>query len=245
MEPEVTRLAKRMSILGLCSRREADDYILKGWVKVNGDVVREKGYKVTDADVITLSDRAQNAQNNRVTVILNKPVGYVSGQAEKGYKPASVLFHPQNRWEGDQSGVAYDARQHEGLAPAGRLDIDSQGILILTQNGAVAKQLIGEHSEIDKEYLVRVTGRLIPDGLTLLNHGLELDGKALLPAVVTWQNADQLKFILRQGKKRQIRRMCELVGLTVVGLKRIRVGKIRLGSMPPGKWRYLGEGEGF
>lgn len=245
MEPEVTRLAKRMSVLGLCSRREADDYILKGWVRVNGEVVREKGYKVTDADVITLSDRAQNAQNRRVTVILNKPVGYVSGQAEKGYRPASVLFHPSNRWEGDKSGISYDTGQHEGLAPAGRLDIDSQGILVLTQNGAVAKQLIGEHSEIEKEYLVRVTGTLMPNGLELLNHGLELDGKALLPAKVSWQNADQLKFILQEGKKRQIRRMCEQVGLKVVGLKRIRVGKVRLGTMPPGKWRYLGENESF
>lgn len=245
MEPEVIRLAKRMSVLGLCSRREADDYILKGWVTVNGEVIREKGHKVTETDVIQLSDKARQAQNNRVTVILNKPVGYVSAQAEKGYKPASVLFHPKNRWEGDTSGIAYDPRQHEGLAPAGRLDIDSQGILILTQNGAVAKQLIGEHSEIEKEYLVRVTGTLIPNGLELLNHGLKLDGKELLPAKVVWQNADQLKFILREGKKRQIRRMCEQVGLKVIGLKRIRIGKVRLGAMPPGKWRYLGDKETF
>src|SRR5690606_17045637 len=155
-----------------------------------------------------------------VTVILNKPVGYVSAQAEKGYKPAAFLFHPKNRWEEDKSDIQYSDQQQFGLAPAGRLDIDSQGILILTQNGVVAKQLIGEHSDVENEYLVRVTGKLIPNGLELLTHGLELDGKPLLPAKVKWQNKDQLNFILREGKKRQIRRMCDQVGLKVVGLKR-------------------------
>ena len=132
-----------------------------------------------------------------------------------------------------------------GLAPAGRLDIDSQGLLVLTQDGRIAKQLIGENSTIEKEYLVRVKGGLSKAGLALLNHGLTLDGEALRPAQVGWLNQDQLRFILRQGKKRQIRRMCELVGLEVVGLKRIRIGKVKLGDLPLGQWRYLQSDETF
>jgi len=132
-----------------------------------------------------------------------------------------------------------------GLAPAGRLDIDSVGLLVLTQDGRVAKQLIGENALTEKEYLVRVSGEMINDGLALLNHGLELDGVALKPAVVSWQNEDQLRFVLRQGKKRQIRRMCEMVGLRVTGLKRVRIGKIMLGNLPAGQWRYLRDDESF
>jgi len=116
---------------------------------------------------------------------------------------------------------------------------------VLTQDGRVAKQLIGDDSAIDKEYLVRVQGRLKDGGLQLLNHGLQLDGKALKPAQVSWQNEDQLRFVLREGKKRQIRRMCELVGLRVTGLKRVRIGKVRLGNLPAGQWRYLREDESF
>src|SRR5690606_33580082 len=122
---------------------------------------------------------------------------------------------------------------------------DSQGLLVLTQDGRIARRLIGEDSGIEKEYLVRVEGRLAPKGLELLNHGLVLDGQPLRPARVRWQNQDQLHFILREGRKRQIRRMCELVGLTVVGLKRVRMGNVVLGDLPLGQWRYLREGERF
>jgi 23S rRNA pseudouridine2604 synthase len=239
------RLAKRMAQLGICSRREADGYIVKGWVKVNGEVTFEKGLQVTENDRITLNQLAQQQQSNRVTILLNKPVGYVSAQPEKGYKAAAELITPQNQWTGDKSNIRYSDQHKYGLAPAGRLDIDSVGLLVLTQDGVVAKQLIGETTSIEKEYLVRVTGKMIPDGLGLLNHGLSLDGEKLRPAKVTIQNEDQLRFILRQGKKRQIRRMCELVGLHVTGLKRIRMGNVRLGELPPGKWRYLRGDEGF
>lgn len=239
------RLAKRMAHLGFCSRREADEYILKGWVKVNGVVTKEKGMRVQESDVITLNDQGQQQQSNRVTIILNKPVGYVSAQPEKGYKAAAELITPQNHWAEDKSGIRYHEKQAYGLAPAGRLDIDSVGLLVLTQDGRIAKQLIGENSGVEKEYLVRVVGKIIPKGLELLNHGLSLDDEQLRPAKVTWQNEDQLRFILKQGKKRQIRRMCELVGLKVVHLKRIRMGNVRLGTLPPGKWRYLGKDEKF
>ncbi|TDR79897.1 pseudouridine synthase [Paludibacterium purpuratum] len=242
MEP--VRLSKRLAELGICSRREADSYIEQGWVKVDGEVA-VLGLKVLPHQKIEVDARARAAQSARVTILLNKPVGYVSGQAEKGYPPAVTLITGSSRWVGDTARQRFTPAHLKGLAPAGRLDIDSVGLLVLTQDGRIAKQLIGENSLVEKEYLVRVTGQMAPDGLALLNHGLELDGEALQPAQVGWQNEDQLRFVLRQGKKRQIRRMCELVGLRVTGLKRVRIGKVMLGNLPPGQWRYLREDESF
>ena len=242
MEP--VRLSKRMAEMKLCSRREADSYIEQGWVRVNGQVA-VLGQKVTPEDKIELDKRLGQAQAQRVTILINKPMGYVSGQAEKGYLPAAALITPDNHWAEDRSGVRFSRDHMKGLAPAGRLDIDSVGLLVLTQDGRVAKEIIGERSDVEKEYLVRVEGQLSAEGLKLLNHGLSLDGDALLPAKVWWQNEDQLRFILKEGKKRQMRRMCELVGLRVVGLKRIRIGHIMLGDLPTGKWRYLASDEQF
>ncbi|OZI49469.1 pseudouridine synthase [Bordetella genomosp. 4] len=242
---EKVRISKLMSERGLCSRREADSYIERGWVKVDGVVVSELGAKAYPGQVITLERAAQAQQTSRVTILINKPVGYVSGQAEKGYTPAVALIDARSRDANDRSPLRFSRAHLQGLAVAGRLDIDSQGLLVLTQDGRIARQLIGEDSDVDKEYLVRVQGRLDERGLALLNHGLSLDGKPLRPAQVRWQNDDQLCFILREGKKRQIRRMCELVGLRVVGLKRVRIGRVRLGNLPQGQWRYLRDDERF
>jgi 23S rRNA pseudouridine2604 synthase len=242
---EKIRLSKLMSEQGLCSRREADDYIAKGWVKVDGEVINELGTKILPTQKITLERAAQAKQQGRVTILLHKPVGYVSGQAEEGYKPAILLLDAATRWEQDTSPYRFHRSQLLGLAPAGRLDIDSTGLLVLTQDGRVAKQLVGEDSPVEKEYLVRVNGKLVGNGLALLNHGLTLDGKKLKPAKISWQNEDQLRFILQEGKKRQIRRMCEMVGLKVTALKRVRIGKIRLGDLPQGQWRYLRPDEQF
>jgi 23S rRNA pseudouridine2604 synthase len=243
------RLSKRMSELGLASRREADEWIARGWVRVDGRIVSELGSRVVPSQQITIDARARNAQAELVTVLVNKPVGYVSGQAEDGYQPARVLVTPERQWREDRSGIRFVAQHLRSLVPAGRLDIDSVGLLVLTQDGRVARQLIGEDSEVEKEYLVRVATaagtRLAPDKLALLNHGLALDGEALRPARVGWTNAEQLRFVLKQGKKRQIRRMCDAVGLQVLGLKRVRIGAVMLGALPPGCWRYLRLDERF
>jgi 23S rRNA pseudouridine2604 synthase len=277
-----SRLNKRMAELRMCSRREADAWIEKGWVKVNGQVAT-MGQQVTLADRITVDKVAQDQQLQQVTVLLHKPMGYVSGQAEDGHEPAVMLFNPRNHWRGDSSRQRFTPGQLRGLAPAGRLDIDSTGLLVLTQDGRVARQLIGEDAEMEKEYLVRVayTGQDNPAAanaasatyggkatqlssiedndrvtsnvqavfpkaqLERLRHGLSLDGKPLKPAQVDWQNPEQLRFVLTEGKKRQIRRMCEQVGLKVVGLKRIRMGRVTLGALPAGQWRYLAPNERF
>ena len=247
---KLPRLSKVMAERGLCSRREADEWIANGWVKVNGEIIETLGTRIAPDAEIVISSYAHETQAENVTIILHKPVGYVSGQAEDGYEPAVVLIHPDNQWQDDPELHKHNPKQFHrgmlrGLAPAGRLDIDSTGMLVLTQDGRVARHLIGEDSNVEKEYLVRVTGELSDNGLKLLNYGLSLDGEKLKPAKVSWQNEDQLRFVLREGKKRQIRRMCELVGLHVVGLKRIRIGSITLGKLPVGQWRYLRPDERF
>ncbi len=275
--PGAVRLNKRLAELGLCSRREADEWIAHGWVYVNG-AVAEMGVRVTPQDNVTVERAAQRQQDGRVTILLNKPMGYVSAQAEDGHTPAVSLINPRTHWRDDPSGLRFSPPHLRGLAPAGRLDIDSVGLLVLTQDGRVARQLIGEDSTLDKEYLVRVVyegpgqaqahhpdERRAPlqeiderdpvstnvqavfprEGLERLRHGLSLDGQPLKPAKVEWQNPEQLRFVLVEGKKRQIRRMCEQVGLKVVGLKRIRMGRVLLGNLPVGQWRFLAPGEQF
>lgn len=242
--PQGVRLSKIMAERGICSRREADEFIERGWVFVDGKRVSELGIRVEPEVRIDLAPEASRAQRQRVTILLHKPVGYVSGQPEPGYAPAVSLIGAANQFDRDIA-QRFHPSQLKNLAPAGRLDIDSTGLLVLTQDGRIARQLIGDDSRVDKEYLVRVEGRLQADGLALLNHGLELDGVRLRPAKVEWINDDQLRFQLREGRKRQIRRMCELVGLKVVGLKRVRIGKVKLGDLPLGQWRYLREDESF
>ena len=239
------RLSKRMGELGLCSRREAEEWIVKGWVRVDGVVVDTLGVRVPRTARIEVDRAATAQQDELVTILLHKPIGYVSGQAEDGYEPAIVLIRPENRWADDPSSLQFRPQHLRGLAPAGRLDIDSTGLLVFTQDGRVAKQLIGQDSSVEKEYLVRVEGTLSDDGLRRLRHGLTLDGVKLKPAQVSWQNQDQLRFLLREGRKRQIRRMCELVGLKVTGLKRVRSGRVPLGGLPVGQWRYLRRDETF
>ena len=243
------RLSKRMSELGLASRREADEWIARGWVRVDGRVVSELGSRVVEGQRITIDAPARHAQAQLVTVLVNKPVGYVSGQAEDGYQPARVLVTRDKQWREDRSAIHFTPQHLRSLVPAGRLDIDSVGLLVLTQDGRIAKQLVGEGGEVEKEYLVRVASKtgapLAPDKLALLRHGLALDGEPLRPAEVEWLNDDQLRFVLREGKKRQIRRMCEEVGLQVLGLKRVRIGGVSLGNLPTGQWRYLAPGERF
>jgi 23S rRNA pseudouridine2604 synthase len=253
VEPDASRrddqrLSKMLAERGIASRREADDWIAAGWVKVDGEMA-VLGARVFPHQVITVDEEAKTQQAHRVTILVHKPIGYVSGQAEDGYEPAAVLVTQANHWPEDASRERWHPGHARGIAPAGRLDIDSTGMLVLTQDGRIARQLIGEDSDVEKEYLVRVeypVGGQFPDkDLERLRHGLWLDGRELRPAKVSWANEDQLRFVLREGRKRQIRRMCEAVGLVVTGLKRVRIGSVVLGKLPVGQWRYLREDERF
>ncbi len=243
---EKIRISKLLSEQGLCSRREADLYIEQGLVTVDGEVVTELGSRAFAHQKIELKKEAKLAQAARITILLNKPVGFISHLDEdKEYEPAVALITPDRFFRTHLDANKNAKVNTRGLAPAGRLDIDSTGLLVLTQDGRIAKQIIGEHSNIEKEYLVRVEGSIDHTGLAMLCHGLSLDGVALQPAKVSWQNENQLRFVLREGRKRQIRRMCEMVGLHVIGLKRIRIGQITLGNLPLGQWRFLRPNEKF
>ncbi len=250
------RLSKLMSERGMASRREADEWIAAGWVRVDGEVIAELGLRVLPDVTIDIDPQAHQQQAQRVTILLHKPIGYVSAQAEDGHEPAITLITPDNRWSDDKLPIKLNRAHLRNLAPAGRLDIDSTGLLVLTQDGRIAKALIGEDSGVEKEYLVRVQNVAQPDAenvqaatpeeaIALMRHGLELDGKQLKHAQVSWQNEQQLRVVLREGRKRQIRRMCELVGLKVVGLKRVRMGRVVLGKLPAGQWRFLRPDERF
>ncbi|MCF8198904.1 MAG: rRNA pseudouridine synthase [Sulfuritalea sp.] len=237
------RVSKLLAERGLCSRREADAFIERGLVFVDGQRVSQLGTRAAADAIITLAPEARAAQARQATILLHKPIGYVSAQAEDGHQPAVSLISAKTQIAGDRQ--RFQPAHLKGLAPAGRLDIDSTGLLVMTQDGRVARQLIGDDSTVEKEYLVRVEGSLDERGLALLNHGLELDGKKLRPAKVVWANPEQLSFVLTEGRKRQIRRMCEQVGLRVTGLKRVRIGRVRLGDLPLGYWRFLRDNEAF
>jgi len=237
----LVRISKLLSNQCVCSRREADHFIELGFVYVDGVKITELGAKAHPEQKIELRGEGHRLQKSKKTILLNKPIGFVSHADDEGKYKSSLSLILKENFFGDEK---LDKLSFK-LAPAGRLDIDSTGLLVLSEDGVIAKKIIQEDSEIEKEYLVRVNGNLIPNGLKLLNHGLSLDNKPLKKAIVSWINEDQLKFILKEGKKRQIRRMCEMVGLKVVGLKRVRIGKVRLSNLPIGKWRFLKENESF
>lgn len=244
MTAEPVRLSKLMAQRGLCSRREADEYIERGLVLVDGVRISTLGSKVFEHQTITLEAAAQQIQDERVTILVNKPVGYVSGQPEREYPPAARLITPENQ----DPNVAPQQllREHfDGLAPAGRLDIDSRGLLVFTNDGRIAKQLTSERGEIEKEYMVRFRGELREEQLAMLREGLSLDGKKLRPARVELISEDRLRFELHEGRHRQIRRMCDAVGLQILSLMRVRIGKVRLGQLAEGCWRFLRPDETF
>jgi 23S rRNA pseudouridine2604 synthase len=171
--------------------------------------------------------------------MVNKPVGVVSAQPEGDQIPAARLLTRANL----VGKPANMPTKRTRLAPLGRLDQDSRGLLLLSEDGVLAKAVIGPDSKLDKEYLVRVTGRIDDGKLVLLRHGLSLDGRQLKPAKVSVAEPQCLRFVLTEGRNRQIRRMCEAVELEVVDLLRVRIGPLALGELPEGKWRPLGADE--
>ena len=240
------RLAKHLADQGVCSRREAELFIARGWIVVDGIVVKEQGTKVQPNCDVALDPQASEYLSQLQTVLLHKPIGYVSGQAEKGYKPATALIHKSNLYRGDYQAVRIPPNWPlKGLAPAGRLDIDSSGLLVLTQDGRTARKLIGADSDIEKEYLVRADKPVSCEQIRQLRHGLKLDNVALKHATIERLDQNFIRVVLREGRKRQIRRMFDAVGLKVVSLKRVRIGNVVLGALPLGKWRLLRTDEDF
>ena len=232
-EAEPQRINKWLAQSGVCSRREAEALISEGLVYIDGAQVEDAGRKILNGQTLTLTDKAEGRLEG-FTAVLNKPVGFVSGQPEPGYTPAVRLL-TREALVGDAPFIP-DSRM--SLPPLGRLDLDSHGLLILSNDGVLAKAVIGPQSELDKEYVVRVAGRIDPPKIALLRHGLELDGRELKPAQVT-ANGQILRFVLTEGRNRQIRRMCELLDLRVMDLRRVRIGPLALADLPEGRWRVL------
>jgi 23S rRNA pseudouridine2604 synthase len=220
---------------GVCSRREAEGLIAQGLVYIDGERVDDAGRKILPGQTLVLNDGAQAQLETSITVVVNKPVGIVSAQPEPGQVPAARLLTREALWG---EGAVAPGRE-TSLAPLGRLDMDSRGLLILCNDGVLAKAVIGPASELTKEYLVKVSGQITEGRLGLLRHGLQLDGRKLKPARVNRVRDQTLRFVLSEGRNRQIRRMCELVGLNVVDLFRVRIGSLNLGDLPEGRWRPM------
>ncbi len=233
-EAEPQRVNRWLAQSGVCSRREAEALIGEGLVYIDGERVEDAGRKITPGQTLTLTDKAEGRLEG-FTAILNKPVGYVSGQPEPGYTPAVRLLTRAALL--GESQIIPDARM--SLPPLGRLDLDSHGLLILSNDGVLAKAVIGPQSELDKEYVVRVAGRIDEPTLARLRYGLALDGRQLRRARVSVIEGQVLRFVLDEGRNRQIRRMCELVGLRVMDLMRVRIGPLPLDDLPEGRWRVM------
>lgn len=233
MEP--LRVNKWLAQAGMCSRREAEALIVAGLVSIDGEVVSDPGRKIALGQTLILSDKAQAQLDEQISVVLHKPMGIVSAQPDPGQIPAARLLTKANL--AMPHGIIPGSDQ--SLAPLGRLDQDSRGLLLLSEDGVLAKAVIGPASRLDKEYSVRVAGRLTEAKLNLLRHGLELDGRPLKPADIEVLPDERLRFVLTEGRNRQIRRMCEAVELVVTDLLRTRIGPIQLAPLPEGRWRPL------
>lgn len=229
---EPLRVNKWLAAEGVCSRREAEALIAKGLITIDGERVDDPGRKIAPGQTIDVGEAQTRPQ---ISVVVNKPVGVVSAQPEGDQVPAARLLTRANLIGPPRNMPAKRTR----LAPLGRLDQDSRGLLLLSEDGVLAKAVIGPNSKLDKEYRVRVAGRIDERKLALLRHGLTLDGRQLKPAQVEVIGEQRLRFVLMEGRNRQIRRMCELVELEVIDLKRVRIGPLSLGDLAEGKWRAL------
>lgn len=238
-EPEPQRVNRWLARSGVCSRREADALIAQGLVSIDGCAITDAGHRIEAGQTLTLADAAASQLDRALSAVLHKPVGIVSAQPEPGQVPAVRLLTREALVGASPVIPGRDTR----LAPVGRLDMDSRGLLILSEDGVVAKAVIGPDSLLEKEYRVAVLGQITEARLGFLRHGLELDGRRLRPAEVAVISDQRLRIVLREGRNRQIRRMCELVDLKVVDLFRVRVGPIQLGNLPERRWRVLTQQE--
>ena len=238
---EPVRLSKRLAELVGCSRADAERYIEDGWVRVDGEVVDMPQCLVT-TEQVALDQGAVFETPEPATILLHKPVGF---DAMDGEKPAASLVTAPYRWADDPSGVRLLRRHFTRLTPVAPLDNSASGLLVLTQDGRVWRRLTEDADIIEHEYVVEVDGELAPYGLARLNKGLTFKGRPLPPCKVSWQNEFRLRFAIKAVQPGQIRDMCAQVGLQVTALRRLRIGKISLGKMPVGAWRYLPAGERF
>lgn len=226
------RLSKRVAESVPCSRREAEQYIEGGWVTVDGIVIEEPGYRVTQQQSILLSPDATLVAVDPVTILLHKPAGIDVATALQS-------ITSDNLYAEDRSGIRFLKKHTVDLKPTDNLETYASGLVVYTQDWHIARKLIDEAATVEQEYIVEVSGDLVPNGLALLSHGLTFNRKPLPPIKVSWQNETRLRFALKGVQRGQIAHMCEMVGLKVISLKRIRIARMPMASLPAGQWRYL------
>ena len=238
---EPVRLAKRLAEMLPCSRREAEQYIEGGWVRVDGRVIEEPHFRV-QSETIALDPHARLTPLEPITILLNKPPGYHAGD---GTNPALALLSAATRMADDDSAIHLLKKHFTRLTATTALETDASGLVVFTQDWHVAKKLGDDADSIEHEVIVEVTGELIPHGLKRLSHGLIFNGKPLPPCKVSWQNETRLRFAIKAARLGQIAHMCERVGLEVLSMKRIRIGRVPMAQLPLGQWRYLRMDERF
>ena len=244
MSEEGIRLAKRVAEIAACSRAEAERYIAGGWVSVDGSVEEEPATRVTAAQQVALLAGAKAEEPAPVTILLHKPAGFNSGVGVRG-TPAIECLGAATLVQAEHGKMRFLKRHLARLTLTSPLETDASGLVVYTQDFRVARKLVDDGARVEQEYVVEVEGRIREGGLALLNHGLSFNGKPLAPMKVSWQNETRLRFALKGVRPGQIDHMCREVGLTVTDMKRIRIGRISMASLPVGQWRYLHEYERF
>ncbi|KVW99633.1 rRNA pseudouridine synthase [Thiobacillus denitrificans] len=239
------RLAKRVAELRGCSRREAEQFINGGWVRVDGIVVEEPQFRVADQRV-EIDPGADLGQTEPVTLLLHKPPGYHTLQSDnQNGQPASQLLNPATLWPEDISGLRPLKMHFAQLTGCVPLETGASGLVVFTQDWRIARKLTEDAATLEHEVIVEVAGELAPNGLKRLNRGILYRGKTPPAIKVSWQNETRLRVALKGAQPGQIAHLCEAVGLQVLSMKRIRLGRVPLGKLPPGQWRYLLEDERF
>jgi 23S rRNA pseudouridine2604 synthase len=244
MSDNSIRLAKRVAEMIPCSRNEAEQYIAGGWISVEGTVCEEPAARVADEQDVAIHPDATLAEIAPVTILLHKPAGYNAGVGSAG-EPAAGLITAQSLLPADHGNQRFLRRHLAKLTLCTPLDAMASGLVVYTQDFRVARKLVDEGKTVEQEIIVEVSGTISEGGLALLNHGLPFNGKPIPPMKVSWQNETRLRFALKDAKPGQIAHMCRMVNLTIVSMKRIRVGRVPMASLPSGQWRYLHDYERF
>lgn len=234
---EPTRLSKVVAALVPCSRREAEQYIAEGWVRVDGEVIAEPQFRVAGQRV-EIDPRAKLQPVEPATFLVHKPAGMSTAQAQASIGGSS-------RWNGDRSGIRWIRTHGVGLVPLLALPEPAEGLAVFSQDGRIVRKLREDARLIEQELVATVEGTPKEGGLARLCHGLVFEGQALPPARVSWQSEGRLRFAVKGITPEQVPWMCEQVGLRLTALKRIRIGRVPMAGLPAGLWRYLLEGERF
>lgn len=253
---EPVRLAKRLAEQMACSRSMAEQYIEGGWVSIDGKVVEQPGARVAPRQTINVAPNASLLELTPITLLLHKPPGFEAGLGMKagaashgsrsqGAPSALTLLTLASHLPEDASGIRVLLRHFKQLECFTPLPTPASGLVVYTQDARIARKLAEDIETLEQECIVEVAGQITDHGLQKLCHGLSFNGRALPPIKVSWQNETKLRFALKGIRPGQIPAMCEAVGLRVLAIRRIRLGRVPLAKVPEGQWRYLQTWEKF